>query len=141
MRTTLIALILFCFVIAAPAADSQDKKPEPAKPAAAAPAPALSEALQVKLLKAKLAVKDAQADMASLESKWQQIQSQAKDLQAQAPQLSQKMTAAQAALNKEVEDAAKAIGIDPAKYDFDQNAMVFNPKATPAPATPSPEKK
>ncbi len=132
MRKTLVTTILLCFAIVAHAADAKDKKPV---------APQLPETVQVKLLKAKLALKDAQGEMVTLESRWQAIQGQAKDLQAQAPTIQQKVTAAQTALNKEVEDAAKAIGLDPAKYDFDQNALVFNPKPEPAPATPSPAKK
>jgi hypothetical protein len=137
MRTMFVTLILFCFVVAAPAADSQDKKPEPPKPAAT-PAP---ETLQVKVLKAKLAVKDAESQMANLNVRWQQVQAAAKEIQSDGPGIQQKVSAAQTDLNKAKEETLKAMGLDPAKYDFDDSAMIASPKATPAPATPSPEKK
>lgn len=128
-----VVTTLFLFTLAI----AQDKKPDP-KPA---PPPPISDSAQVKVLKAQRAVKDAEAEMSQLNARWQTIQQQAQALQQQAPQISKKVTDAQAALKSEIDSVAKDAGLDPTKFDFNPDTLIFVPKASPAPSSPSPEKK
>jgi peptidoglycan hydrolase CwlO-like protein len=130
--TWIVLTVLLALAFHARAEEKPTQKPAPVT---------VSESAQNKVLKAQLALKDAQAEMASLETRWQTIQNQAKDLQSQAPAITQKINAAQEALQKEINAAAKDIGLDLAKYDFDKDRLVFSPKAEPAKPGPSPEKK
>lgn len=96
---------------------------------------------QVKIMRARVNLSDSRAQMAMLESKFQSYQAQVKDLQTQAGPLQQKIALQEGILKSEIDAAAKAVGLDPEKYEFDQEKLVFSPKVEPAKPTPSPEKK
>lgn len=108
---------------------------------AADPPHASTDAQVVRILKAKLAVKDAEAELAGLASQWTTLQNQLKDIQVKAGPAQQRVTESQKALTDAINVTAKELGLDPAKYDFDQEKMTFSPKAEPAGPTPSPAKK
>lgn len=97
--------------------------------------------VQVKVLKAQVAVKDASAELANLNAQWQNTLQQQQQIQAAGAKATEKMKNAQTALEQEKEAAIKAVGLDPAKYSMDDSSLAISPKAIPAPATPSPEKK
>lgn len=108
---------------------------------AAKPGKEATQESQLKILKAKVALTDAQKELAAMESQYQQLQNSIKDLQANAKPVQQKITLQQSILQSEEDAGARALGLDPAKYTFDEEKLVYNPKPEPAPATPSPAKK
>ena len=101
----------------------------------------LPQDMQNRVLKAQIANQKAVAHMSDLQAKWQSLQNQMQQLQAEGAAASKELADTNAAVNAAVADAAKNIGIDLALYDFDYAKLVFNPKPSPAPATPSPVKK
>lgn len=110
--------------------------------AADAPKPtAVDDANQVKVLKAKLALSDAQNEFVALQVQYQDLDKRMADLRAQAGPVQKKIADADKALKDLTDSVAKGLGLDPAKFDFDTAKMVFVPKTEPAPATPSPAKK
>jgi hypothetical protein len=143
MRFTL--LLLLPMPILTLTALAQDKKP------ASREAP---QDIQIKILKAEVANKDAINKLTDLQNQWNQLQAQAKAIQDQAPKLQKDMQDTQATLDKQIAEGAKALGIDLTKYDFDQAKLVYNPKASPgttsvttpstppaSPTTPPPNEK
>lgn len=136
MTRYLVLALMVCTLGQAQEPSATTKKPS----IALAPVPVSDKDVQIKLLRAQRDLRSAQADMANLESQFQQLQSQMNGLRTQAPAAQQKVAAAQEALQKAKDDAIKGIGLDPAKYDLNDD-MVASPKAAPAAPTPSPEKK
>lgn len=95
---------------------------------AADPPRASTDAQVVRILKAKLAVRDAEAELAGLASQWTMLQNQLKDIQAKAWPAQQKVTESQKALTEAIAATAKELGLDPARYNFDQEKMTFSLK-------------
>ncbi len=109
--------------------------------ARAADAPKVNDADQVKVLKAKLALSDAQNEFAALQIQYQDLDKKMADLRAQAQPAQQKISAAQKGLDEAKLAVLKALGLDPAKYELNADTMVASPKPEPAPASTSPAKK
>lgn len=118
-----------------------EQKPEPPKTPAPVSSITASNDIQLKILKAQHALDEINTQMAGLQQKWNDIQNQMRDIQSQAQPLTKQQSEAQAALDKEVDAAFTAANVDKTKFDFDRKSLTFVPKVSPAPPTPSPEKK
>lgn len=137
MKITVIVLVLLAsFVVA------EDKK---AAPVSAAVVPALSSDSQNSLLRAQKKLDAANSAGAAAKIEWLTFVDQVKEKQAE---IQKKLADASAASEKAEKDyqeavraAAKVINLDPDKYSLNRDTLVFSPLASPAPVTPSPEKK
>ncbi len=96
---------------------------------------------QVKVLKAKLALKDAEAELQGLVSQFNALNQQMADLRAKAPDAQKKIADAQKAIDALKDELAKGLGLDPKQYSLDTDKLVLSPLTPPAATTPSPDKK
>ncbi len=104
------------------------------------------QAAQMKILKAKVALKTAQSDLDQLQIQYSQNKQRYDEAQAQiqqkAPAAQQTVQLKQQILKSEEDAACKAaIGAEADKYTYDEDKGTCSPKAEPAPPTPSPAKK
>lgn len=148
----LIAFGLLLFVFALCAIDSaQDSHPttlENKPPKVDSPKLDAKEApqeVQMKILKAKIALKDAKSELDGLQIQWasnkQQYDNAQQAIQQKFAPAQQTLELKQSILDSEEEAACKALGLEKGKYKFDEDKMTCSPLAEPAPATPSPAKK
>lgn len=120
-----------------------DKKPEAPKPTE----PTVTEKAkvsvdsQIDMLKKQHAVDKLKSRQGDLNARWSQIQDAARQTSSEFESTAKEMEKATKDLNEAKEAAAKSAGLDPAKYDVNVEAGTFDPKPSPAPTTPSPEKK
>jgi uncharacterized protein YdcH (DUF465 family) len=96
---------------------------------------------QVKVLKAKLALKDAEAELQGLVAQFNALNQQMADLRAKAPAAQTKIADAQKAFDALKDELAKGLGLDPKQYTLDADKLVLSPLPPPATTTPSPDKK
>lgn len=140
MKKLAILAILFTFAVA-----FAEDKPSP-----------VDEATQNKILKANHAHDQALAKLADIKDRWSRAQDQSRQAQEQAQKvLAQQQSAlnseaealqpqlakTQKDLDEEIDAAYKAAKLDKTKYSFNLETFVFSPLTSPAPPTPSPEKK
>ncbi len=86
---------------------------------------------QVKVLKAKLALKDAEAELQGLVSQFNALTQQMADLRAKAPDAQKKIADAQKAIDSLKDELAKGLGLDPSKYTLDADKGTLNPLPPP----------
>lgn len=97
--------------------------------------------VQVKVLQKQHTVDLAKQSLADLQQQWAQIQEAARQANASYETKKKVLDEAQKALDEEKKKAFDAAGLDQKAYDLNSEVTEFSPKPSPAPATPSPEKK
>lgn len=109
---------------------AEDKKPTP-----------VAQDIQVKLLKKQHAVDAVNNKMADLQSRWTQVQDAARQLQAEFTKAKDALDAANKELETEKSAAFKSANMDDKAFALNVETGTFDPKTSPAPPTPSPDKK